>query len=376
MVIVDEKGHILKALEEADLLETEGFEDVRVLSVSEFLKLPLQAHQDLILVDIPSVLQYPESVESFRGLTNTFTGVIFTYPEKEIQMRQWAQTEAGIFPHVLQVFAWPLQELEMELFKNTAKTFIRHRLELQTYQKQITQISQDLDQLLRVAHHELSRAKNVHNRLVPKRIDEYKGVNIVHRYAAGSGIGTEFSDVIQDGNTLHQIVFATSSFLLSSTAVSLIQEMKEKKFNAELFLKTIKDEVIHLNQTKKKKIESHLMIMSFDLTQLRASFTGWGEFEYYGQVKGRDKIDFMGQTMSFQKDERVIFFSPGFISNWNEYKSLPSIDQIVENQNRGTVYDLLTELIFQLKKVSSEDFLNRDATVVALEVNRHGIQQV
>lgn len=376
MVIVDEKGHILKALEEADLIETEGFEDVRVFTVSEFLDLPLQAHQDLVMVDIPSVLQYPESMESFRGLTNTFSGVIFSYPEKEIQQRQWALTEAGIFPHVVQVFAWPLKELEMELFKNTAKTFSRQRMELQTYQKQITQFSQDLDQLLRLAQHEISRAKNVHHRLVPKRIDEYKGVNIVHRYAAGSGIGTEFSDVIQDGSTLYQIIFATSSFLLSSTAVSLIQEMKEKKFEPEIFMKKLKDEVIHLNQTKKKKVESHLMIMSFDLTQLRASFMGWGEFEYYGQVKGRGKLDFGVQSMNFQKDERVIFFSPGFIYNWEEYKSLPSINQIVENHSRGTVYDLLTELIFQLKKASSEDFLNRDATVMALEVNRHGIQQV
>jgi hypothetical protein len=123
MVIVDEKGHILKALEAADLLETEGFEDVKVLKVSEFLGLPLKAHQDLVIVDIPSVLQYPESAESLRGQINTFSGVIYTHPEKETQMRTWAQTEASIFPHVLQVFAWPLGDLDLELFKNTAKTF-------------------------------------------------------------------------------------------------------------------------------------------------------------------------------------------------------------------------------------------------------------
>lgn len=376
MIIVDEKGHILKALEELDLLETEGFEDVKVMSVSDFLNLPLQSNQALVVVDIPSVLQYPESVESFRGHMNTFSGVVFTYPEKEAQMRQWAQTEAGIFPHVLQVQSWPMPELEVELFKNLAKTFARLRLEQQQYQKQITQFSQDLDQLLRLAQQEISRAKNVHNRLVPKRIDEYKGVSVVHRYAAGSGIGTEFSDVIQDGSNLYQIIFATSSFLLSSTAVSLIQEMKAKKFNPMVFLQTLKDEVITLNQTKKKKIESHLMIMSFDLTQLKASFMGWGEFEYFGQVKGSGKIDFVGESMSFHKDERIIFFSPGFVSNWNEYKSLPNKQQIVENHSKGPIYDLLTELIFQLKKASAEDFLNRDATVVALEVNRHGIQQV
>lgn len=376
MVIVDEKGHILKALEAADLLETEGFEDVKVLKVSEFLGLPLKAHQDLVIVDIPSVLQYPESAESLRGQINTFSGVIYTHPEKETQMRTWAQTEASIFPHVLQVFAWPLGDLDLELFKNTAKTFARMRMEQSQYQKQITQFSQDLDQMLRLAQHEISRAKNVHNRLVPKRIDEYKGVSIVHRYAAGSGIGTEFSDVIQDGSHLYQIIFATSSFLLSSSAVSLIQEMKGKSFNPAVFIKTLKDEVISLNQTKKKKIESHLMIMSFDLTQLKASFSGWGDFEFYSQVKGKGKVEFVGETMSFQKDERIIFFSPGFVSNWNEYKSLPSTQQIVENHSKGPIYDLLTELIFQLKKVSAEDFLNRDATVVALEVNRHGIQQV
>ncbi len=376
MVIVDEKGHILKQLEELDLLDTDGFEDVKVLSVTDFLNLPLQMQQDLVVVDIPSVLQYPESVESFRGHANTFSGVVFTHPEKEGQMRDWVQTEASIFPHILQVFSWPMKELEMELFKNLAKTFTRIRIEQQQHQKQITQFSQDLDQLLRLAQHEISRAKNVHNRLVPKRIDEYKGVSIVHRYAAGSGIGTEFSDVIQSGQYLYQIMFATSSFLLSSTAVSLIQEMKQQKFDPINFYQTLKDELITLNQTKKKKIESHLMIMSFDLTQLKASFTGWGEFEYYSKVKGKGKVDFVGESLSFQKDERIIFFSPGFISNWNEYKSLPNRQEIVENHSNGPIYDLLTELIFQLKKVSAEDFLNRDATIVALEVNRHGIQQV
>jgi hypothetical protein len=201
-------------------------------------------------------------------------------------------------------------------------------------------------------------------------------VSIVHRYAAGSGIGTEFSDVIQDGSHLHQIIFATSSFLLSSSAVSLIQEMKGSHFNPAVFIKNLKDELISLNQTKKKKIESHLMVMSLDLTQLKASFAGWGDFEFYSQVKGMGKIDFVGETMNFQKDERVVFFSPGFVSNWSDYKSLPSLKQIVENHSKGPIYDLLTELIFQLKKVSAEDFLNRDATVVALEVNRYGIQQV
>lgn len=376
MVIVDEKGVIFRALEEANLSETDGFEDIRVLTVNEFINLPLQSSQELAIINIACILQYPESLEAIRGHLNAFSGVVFIYPEKETRMRDWAQTEACIFSHILQVQAWPMPDLEMEIFKNLAKKFSRISYEQQQYQKQIVQFSQDLDQLLRLAEHEIGRAKNIHKRIVPKRVDEYKGVEIVHRYAAGSGIGTEFSDTITDASHIYQIMFSTSSFLLSSSAITLIQEMKTQKFSPQVLVQKLKDELIAINQTKKRKVESHLMVMVFDIAQVKATFMGWGEFEFYSQVKGSGKIDFGMDTMTFQKDERLIIYSPGLVSNWNEYKSLPKREEIVENYSKGPAYDLLTEIIFQLKKVSAEDFLNRDATVVALEVNRHGFQQV
>ena len=76
------------------------------------------------------------------------------------------------------------------------------------------------------------------------------------------------------------------------------------------------------------------------------------------------------------KGEKVIVFSSGFIFNWIEGHPKNDLHDLVKKEENLSSGELMSELFFQLKEGKEGQFLKKDATLLLMEVNRHGIHKV
>jgi hypothetical protein len=242
-------------------------------------------------------------------------------------------------------------------------------------QKHIAQFSLELDQVLQNAEEEMIRAKKLHEIFVPRRNDEIKGVTFSNKYAAGDGGGAEFYDLIQTPSKVFQIMVCSQSYLISSAILGILGQQKEKDFNPETFIRDALVEVETINGAKKKKSEVDVLVLELDLANLMLKNYTQSKAEIFGQLSGPLKM-LKGESLRLERGEKVIVFSSGFIFNWNEGRADKDLYEFVKANNKLSQNELMSELFFHLKEGKAGNFLKKDATVVMMEVNRHGIHKV
>jgi hypothetical protein len=123
--------------------------------------------------------------------------------------------------------------------------------------------------------------------------------------------------------------------------------------------------------------------MEIDTSHLTMKIHGWGKAEFYSHSKGKIDLGLSATQNStasipyqMTKGEKLIVFSPGFIFNWREGRIKQELYSFLNNHHQLTQTDLMMEVFLQLSLVKEMDFLTKDATVVMMEVNRHGIHQI
>jgi hypothetical protein len=195
----------------------------------------------------------------------------------------------------------------------------------------------------------------------------------MNKYAAGDGGSTEFYDLITTGSKIYQVLIASQSYLISSALIGLLNIHKQKDFSPGSFLNEANVEIETINSSKKKKSQAEVGIIEIDSAQLSIKCYNPGSMELWSRQNG--KID-LTQLYQLTKDEKIFLLSSGFITNWNEQKPVSDINSFIKNHHQSTQRELLLELFLKLSQNKNSDFLSKDATVVMMEVNRHGIHQV
>lgn len=375
MIILDEQKFLEKALLEKGFEIFDFFEAKKNMNLKEFCALPLERRADVLLVNTQTILNHPELIESFKSVMNTFLGVIFFYEQKNVQAQKWVQDQAAFMQKIVGEYALPMPDLNWTMLSNQLNFFWNLIQEQKSLQNHIMTFSQQLDQVLQTAETQMSKAKKIHHVLVPKRSEEIKGVQFLNKYASGDGGGGEFFDLYHSGNKVFQIIVSSSSYLVTSAIMGLLIKHKEKNFDPENFYKEAQIEIATIAQNKNKETFADLMLLELDLGTLGLKLWSKSKTELYSQMKGRLNLG-PDQKVSLGKGEKIIVFSPGFIFNWNETHKKQSIETFLNGQHHLSLQDLLVELFFQLKQEKESDFLKKDATVVMMEVNRHGIHQV
>ena len=92
----------------------------------------------------------------------------------------------------------------------------------------LTQIGKDLNSLVGLKLKELNRVKKLHEKMVPIREEGVRGLNILSKFAAGEGPGGEFLDIIPSGNKVALVLSSTSSYIISTVILGLIDAFKTK----------------------------------------------------------------------------------------------------------------------------------------------------
>lgn len=164
---------------------------------------------------------------------------------------------------------------------------------------------------------------------------------------------------------------------ISSQALSsgLLNQHKQKNFDPKSFLQEAQADIATINGSKKKIAKVDLMVLELDLSQLTLMVWGDNNAELYNQSKGKIEIQ-SNQAIPLERGEKLIVFSSGFLFNWIESKKKQDIYAFIKNHQGLNQHELLTELFFQIRQDGESEFLKKDATVVMMEVNRHGIHQV
>ena len=165
--------------------------------------------------------------------------------------------------------------------------------------------------------------------------------------------------------------------------IGLLNLHKQKEFQAATFLQDAKQEIQSINGAKKKKTDAELVVLEIDTANLSLKVHGWGGTEFYSQLHGKIDPGISATheskeptTYQLAKGEKMIVFSSGFLFNWKEGRIKKELYSFLKEHHQLDQTELMMELFLQLSLIKETDFLNKDATVVMMEVNRHGIHQI
>ncbi len=374
MIILDERNFLQKELEEKGFKVFDFYEDLTVLSMKEFAELDLKRRGEFLLIDTQTVLNNPNLQENFKSVMNTFLGAVFFHEHSNEKAQNWVRDEGSFLNKIIGEYSLPMAPLNWTILSNQLQ-FLWNLLEDQRkLQHHMAQFSLELDQVLQEAEVEMVRAKKIHNTIVPRRNEEIKGIVFTNKYGAGEGGGGEFYDLVSTPSKVYQILFSSQSYLLSSSVMGILADYREKGFNTEGFLKDIKDEIESLNVTKKKPFFD-LMLLELDLSTLILTQLTDSKAELCSQTKGQIILQ-KGSSVQLAKNEKVVVFSTGFLFNWNEGHPDKNLSEFLKLQGGNSTGELMSELFFQLKEGRESQFLKKDAIVVMMEVNRHGIHKI
>ncbi|MGE3608684.1 MAG: hypothetical protein AB7I27_03770 [Bacteriovoracaceae bacterium] len=374
MLIIDEQKFIEKSLIERGFEIFDYFDIKNTLTLKEFCNLPLERRGDVILVNTRTVLSHPELIENFKMSMNTFLGAIFFHEQKDLEGQKWVQDQAAFLQKIIGEYALPMPDLNWTMLSNQLHFYWGLLQEQKNLQKHMMAFSQQLDQVLESAESQMNKAKKIHDALIPKRTEEIKGVQFLNKYATGDGGGGEFFDFHQSANKVYQIIVSSESYLVTSAVMGLLIKSKQDDFNPDKFYADARFEMNQILKSKGKEAFADLLLLELDLTHLTLKSWGESKSELYSQTRGMFSIG--KEKVSLKRGEKIIVFSPGFIFNWKETHKKKNLESFLKNQHQMNSQDLLVELFYQIKLDQESDFLKKDATVVMMEVNRHGIHQV
>lgn len=375
MIILDERNFLQKELEAKGFDLFDFYDNSQVLSLKAFNSLELKRRGEFLLIDTQTLLDHPEDQENFKSVMNTFLGAVFFHEHSNQKAQDWVKNEGAFLTKIIGEYSLPMPQLSWTMLSNQMQFFWGLIEDQRKLQKHMVQFSQELDQVLQNAEVEMVRAKKVHHALIPRRSEDIKGVIFTNRYAAGEGGGGEFYDLHQTPSKVYQILLSSQSYLISSAILGILGQHREKEFNPHSFLADVENEIATINEMKKKQSSVDILILELDLSTLNLTALSNSKAELYSQMKGRLELK-KDQPFQLAKGEKVIVFSTGFIFNWSEGHPERNLSEFIKAENNRPAGELMSELFFQLKDGKESQFLKKDATVVMMEVNRHGIHKV
>lgn len=375
MIILDEREFLSKELSSKGFEVFDFFENHSVLSMDSFLKLELKRRADFLLVDTETLMKHPEKQESFKSILNTFLGAVFFHDHSNQKAQEWVKNEGGFLPKIIGEYSLPMPQLNWTILSNQLQFFWSLMEDQKKLQKHMVQFSVELDQVLQNAEVEMQKAKKINELLVPRRREEIKGIVFSNKYSAGDGGEGEFYDLIQTPSKIYQILISSQSYLISSALLGILGTHREKSFEPHTFITEAQAEIEAINSAKKKKSQVDLVVLELDLGNLSLTALTSAKVELCTQ-KG-DVVSLKKDTPhTLTKGEKVIVFSSGFLFNWKEGNPHTNLYEFVKNQDGKQGHEILSELFIHLKAEGKKDFMRKDATVVLMEVNRHGMHKV
>lgn len=255
---------------------------------------------------------------------------------------------------------------------------------------QLFSLNKEISTLIGSVETELLRVKKFYEFNTPKRFKDIKGLKLISKYAAGESIGGEFFDIFEGQNKIFLLMSDTSSYLASSSILSLFTAFKmENKITPESnekLMNEIKAEMIEISSSKKKELNVAMLSLIIDLNNYEASGYVFGDYRIASSAQIQ-KLTGISKNMiqtdlnegkvhfNFERGEKALILSPGFNKSWSTIKPDFMVEELLNKSNIKQL-DILDEIFFQLKKDRSNGFLPYDASAVMMEVQKNVMLKV
>ena len=146
------------------------------------------------------------------------------------------------------------------------------------------EVSQQMNRIVGRSLAELQRLKRLHERIVPMRKENYKGLNIVSKFGAGESSGGEFFDIVKGDKEFLVLVTSSSSYVVSSmvlTHFEYFREIKTSFSNQEMekFLTNLSIEIRERGFDEYDERVVEIFLMRIDLNSFQIEGHQFGEFE-------------------------------------------------------------------------------------------------
>lgn len=272
-------------------------------------------------------------------------------------------------------------------------SFPLFRLALNRYssvsKEDLEDVGSNIDELVKYTLEELQRVKKLHEKLVPMRKEEVKGLNLFSKFAAGESSSSEFYDLVKGDQELIILMTNAGSYMVSSMILDHFEELKGlSHFSKDNLLKFVNNLKVELTASSlpdsRKRLE--MMVLRIDLKTLRIegyNFGGQDLITNKEQYKlGNGSIVTTGDPDScffeirLDRGEKLALLSPGVKSNSNGIIDGRDYVGFVKDQFSSSPKEAMNEIFFQLKRFTKSSFLQDDASIILLEVDSNVIVQV
>lgn len=236
----------------------------------------------------------------------------------------------------------------------------------------IVKLGKDLDKILEFTQTELSRVKELHDRVVKMRTEELKAAKLLIKFMVGEKSGGEFFDYIEKDHEMILIEAGCDSYLMSSMIISEVENLKINSGNFTEHMKVFIKNILKSADEQKSKI--NFLVTKFNLNTL--------ELEYY--QRGNSKVYFDKHVHSLggegklklKRGEKLFFISEGAIRNWALHNKEVDLQNFLNKHSDLGTKDFLNEFFFELYRHKSSSFLIYDALMCAIEIDPNAIHEV
>ncbi len=355
-------------------------------ATADFLsgKLPLSIHK-FLLIDMHSLEGI--DLKKFKNNVAEFFGVAYFYRDR-------ASLNTNLFKdlitdNVVGVFDLSLpRELNLPMEKSLSRA-INVDSDLIT-PEDLKELGEDLNIILSKVEKEMLRVKKIHSHLMPKRTQHFKNMEVESKFATGEASGGEFFDLFESNNKVLFFLSSSNSYLTSSITLGTFNELKGKELSLEAIqgaLKDLQGNFKTLQETKNKKIlKLELLVGVLNLKTMQFEGYNFGTNSLITSNKKSINVNEYPVDKSFlekakfslqlERGEKLALVSAGLKKNCLDYLDGQGYLEFIARGFNSHKADLLNEVFFQLRKNVASEFLNYDATMINITVDKSALIEV
>lgn len=265
-------------------------------------------------------------------------------------------------------------DLSQEIEYNTPLLKNYLNMNFSAHAVKLDQLASDLEKVYEFTKSELTRVKDLHDRLVKVRVDTMKGISVTSKFMAGEKSGGEFFDMLQTDHDFLFIQAGSNSYILSSLILSEMEILKlstpttTMKDQAEHFVKMVNHHAAENNA------ELNFCIIHVDLKTLQVDCQFKGDGYLYYQ---NDLIDFKRPVrLKLKPAEKFYLLSNGALKNLKELNPKLSVKAFYADNADKNTRDLINEFFFEVSRNKAGNFLNYDALMSVIEIEQKTLYRI
>jgi hypothetical protein len=258
-------------------------------------------------------------------------------------------------------------DLSQELDYNTPLLLNYINLNFSSHVVKLDKLSNDLSKILEFTKSELNRVKDLHDKFIKIRVDDFKDISVSSKFMAGEKSGGEFFDLIQGEDSFLYLQAGSNSYIISSLILSEFENLKLSLPKSNLSSLAIEFEKVINHHAKENHAELNycIVVADFKKHSMDVSTKGNGAIVYQNQLLDYSKLG----TIKFLPGEKIILISSGALKNLAALNHQLNLQKFFDEHADKSNKDLINEFFFELSRNKAGHFLVYDALMSILEID-------